>query len=159
MKIYLAGPMRGLELFNFPAFMKAAMSLRDQGHEVINPAERDIALGFNPAEPMDSPANAAVFDLGKAFEWDFNRIKTVDAIVLLQNWRSSKGVQAELVLAMALEKEIYYWSASEDSMVNTVLDEYTVEFGQSEETRKSLVKQMHVSEMGAGDDDSFENIM
>lgn len=138
MKIYLAGPMRGIELFNFRAFMGAALEMREQGHEVINPAERDMAIGFNPAEPIDSENNSEVFNLGEAFVWDFQAILKSDAIVLLPNWRSSKGVQAELVLAMALEKKIYYWNANEGSMVNTVLEEYTVEFGQSEETRKVL---------------------
>lgn len=143
MKIYLAGPMRGVELFNFPAFMKAAMSLREQGHVVINPAERDIAIGFNPAEEMDSEHNAKVFKLGEAFEWDFDQIKRSDAIVLLPNWRSSKGVQAELVLAMAMQKEIHYWLPEKEYLTATVLDEYTVEFGQkleSSEVENSLVR-------------------
>lgn len=41
MILYLAGPMRGIPEFNFPAFMSAAADLRAQGHIVFNPAERD----------------------------------------------------------------------------------------------------------------------
>ncbi len=40
-KVYLAGPMRGLPLFNFPAFADAAAKLRAQGYDVFSPAERD----------------------------------------------------------------------------------------------------------------------
>ena len=39
--IYVAGPMRGFENYNYPAFDRCARVLRDQGCDVINPAELD----------------------------------------------------------------------------------------------------------------------
>lgn len=42
MKIYLAGPMRGIPEFNFPAFHAMACRLRAEGNVVFNPAEKDI---------------------------------------------------------------------------------------------------------------------
>jgi hypothetical protein len=40
--VYLAGPMRGIPQFNFPAFMAAAKQLQKEGYHVFNPADRDI---------------------------------------------------------------------------------------------------------------------
>ena len=39
MRVYIAGPMSGIENSNFPAFHAAAAELRALGHEVVNPAE------------------------------------------------------------------------------------------------------------------------
>ena len=41
MRLYLAGPMSGKPQMNFPAFEKAAKSLRRRGHDVVSPAELD----------------------------------------------------------------------------------------------------------------------
>ena len=43
-KVYLAGPMRGIANFNFPAFDFAAHKLRNQGFYVFSPAERDRSI-------------------------------------------------------------------------------------------------------------------
>jgi len=128
MKIYLAGPMRNIPQFNFPAFMKAAMRLRDMGHFVFNPAERDLAEGFNSSLPLDHPDNLETFDLSKAFAWDFATIMKVDAIVLLPGWEASKGVQAELVLAKALLREVFLWDTANEDLVLIDIESYTVSF-------------------------------
>ncbi|KKM67683.1 hypothetical protein LCGC14_1468680 [marine sediment metagenome] len=127
--LYVAGPMRGLHLFNFPAFFAAAMKLRDWGYKVFNPAERDMAVGLDPSKPLDDPDNLAVFNLTKAFEWDFEAIRKADAIVLLPDWRESKGVQAELVLALALKREVFEWIDNSD-LVPLNIPGYSVEFNQ-----------------------------
>lgn len=41
MRVYLAGPMRGVPHFNFPAFHAAAAELRARGYVVFSPAEAD----------------------------------------------------------------------------------------------------------------------
>ena len=43
--IYIAGPMRGYEDGNFPAFDRQARVLEEQGWIVINPAEMDRQEG------------------------------------------------------------------------------------------------------------------
>ena len=47
MKIYLAGPMSYLPMFNYPAFDKAAARLRKAGHTVFNPADNDRDKGYS----------------------------------------------------------------------------------------------------------------
>lgn len=106
MKLYLAGPMRGYTLYNFPAFFSAAMLLRQQGHQVSNPAEKDMAVGLNPSERLDHADNA-YFSLEEAFKWDLHAIMRAEAIVLMPGWRESKGAQAELVLAVALQRKVF----------------------------------------------------
>ena len=49
--IYVAGPMRGYENYNFPAFDRCSRVLREQGWNVINPAELDKDAG----KPMSDP--------------------------------------------------------------------------------------------------------
>lgn len=115
MKIYLAGPMRGIAEFNFPAFHAAAEQLRTQGHEVFNPAERDnehhgtdISKG-NATGSMELAIKQHGFSLRDALGDDLAYIcGHADAIALLPNWENSKGVAAELATARALSlKEIY----------------------------------------------------
>lgn len=85
MKIYLAGPMRGIPDLNFPAFHAAAAQLRAVGHEV-----------FNPAELTDTELRETF-----AFEIDW-LIKNAEAVVLLSNWAQSKGARAEVAVAEAI---------------------------------------------------------
>lgn len=104
MKIYLAGPMRGLPEFNFPAFDAATDTLRAMGHEVFNPAERDRSSGFDVAG-MSGHENLAElgFSLREALAADTEYIsKSAEAIALLPGWERSSGVAAEVALANAL---------------------------------------------------------
>lgn len=114
MKIYLAGPMRGLPEFNFPAFMKAAEELRAQGHEVFNPAERDKEQhgDFEKGNINGDEVLAAAqhgFSLREALRDDTHWISMeAEGIALLPGWQNSKGAKAERALADALHLEIIY---------------------------------------------------
>lgn len=82
-RIYLSGPMTGLPAFNKPAFKAAAEALRDQGHDVVNPADFDLP-GATWAEYMRQDIAALV---------------TCDAIYLLPGWEHSKGARLEQHIA------------------------------------------------------------
>lgn len=115
MKIYIAGPMRGIAFFNFPAFNKAAAYLRERGHTVFNPAERDnerhgvdISSG-NTAGCELLAAKQHGFNLREALHDDLTFIcREADAIALLPGWEKSKGANAEYATAIALGLEIIH---------------------------------------------------
>ena len=109
MKLYLAGPMRGIENFNFHAFHEAASRLRAQGHEVFSPAERDIER-WGSAEAV--AADYAVDPLRVArecFAADTEWIcRHAEGIALLPGWEGSKGANAEVALADCLGLKVIY---------------------------------------------------
>lgn len=115
MKIYVAGPMRSIPEFNFPAFHAAAAKLRGFGHEVFNPAERDnerhgkdISQG-NVDGDETVAAQEHGFSLRDALADDTRFIcLEADAIALLPGWENSKGAKAELALAEALGHVVLY---------------------------------------------------
>ena len=109
-KIYVAGPMRGHPEFNFPAFIAATAKLRQQGWEVFNPAERDLAIGLDPTGMVGSDEELAAlnFDLRSALGDDTAWICAhADAIYLLDGWEHSTGAVAERALAEALGLRVY----------------------------------------------------
>ena len=107
MNIYLAGPMRGIPEFNFPAFFNAAAMLRAAGHSVFSPAERDHDThGEAVWKGMSGDLGEAVqkgFSLREALRDDTHYIcMEAHAIALLPGWEKSKGATAERALAVAL---------------------------------------------------------
>lgn len=116
MKIYLAGPMRGIPHFNFPEFHRVAAELRAKGHSVFNPAERDIerhgGVDISANNFTGSPAQAATehgFKLNEALRDDTAYIcMEADAICLLPGWENSPGAKTEHQLCAALGRKFFY---------------------------------------------------
>lgn len=121
MKIYIAGPMRGIPEFNFPAFKEASAILRAEGHEVFSPAEKDnekhgcdISAG-NTTGSEEEAEKKHGFSLRDALGMDLAWIcKEADAIALLPGWEASKGVRAELATANALDLQVTYLIARDE---------------------------------------------
>lgn len=96
-KIYLSGPMKGYPESNYPLFMQVAKKLRDEGHEVYNPAEYQH--------------NKDVFPIRKAFaEYCKYICEEATAIVMLPGHEKSVGASSELALARNFkDMEIIYY--------------------------------------------------
>lgn len=88
--IYIAGPMTGIEGYNYPAFNAAAALLREQGHTVVNPTEIN-AEHLEPLHPWDFYMRRNVAELVKC-----------NAIYLLEGWEKSKGARLEKEIAATL---------------------------------------------------------
>lgn len=103
-EFYIAGPMRGYPMFNFPAFLMAARVLQTRGFRTRSPAEKDIEAGFDPSRPIEEQG----FDMGAAFRWDFVACTECTGIILLPGWENSTGAKAERVVATLSQREVYY---------------------------------------------------
>lgn len=112
-RLYVAGPMRGIAAYNFPAFDEAAGELLLRGHEVFSPAQRDRAKGFDPiARGLDGNEDLADegFDLRDALNADLKWItKRANAVILLPGWTKSSGAGAEVMAARAIGIPAYEW--------------------------------------------------
>lgn len=85
--IYLSGAMRGIPDLNYPAFNKAAKTLRDRGLQVINPAE------------LSGPED----DTETAIREDFMCLAVhATAIAFIPGWHGSEGARAEYLMARTL---------------------------------------------------------
>jgi hypothetical protein len=92
MMLYLAGPMRGYALCNFPAFDYFAERLRNLGHDVWSPAEQDRSLGFDPKADD-------CLELWEYMLRDLPAVLRADAIALLPGWNYSEGATLEALVA------------------------------------------------------------
>lgn len=119
-KIYIAGPMRGHKLYNFPAFDAAEARLRRLGYDVVNPAALDRARGIHPEtfpEDWDWSNTPKGFDLKAVALECLRQVSECDGVYMLGGHLNSSGAVAEL----AFVKWIRVPSASElasDSMLS-----------------------------------------
>lgn len=106
MKLYIAGPMTGIDDWNYPAFFDTEAQLRALGHQVLNPATNDgdtleaaLAAAGSPERPNHPWAYYMRRDLPQVME--------VDGLCLLPGWQNSKGARLEVHVATALGLPLY----------------------------------------------------
>jgi hypothetical protein len=94
--------MRGIKLYNFPAFDRAERELKSRGRGVVNPAQIDRKAGFNPTSlPVGHdweqvPDELRLRDIIKR---DLLALVHCDCIYMIKGWGESKGALAELAVA------------------------------------------------------------
>lgn len=95
MIVYIAGPMTGIEHFNYPAFDAAEVALNERGLSTLNPVQSEMEN--TTGEPQ-------------AWDWYMRHalrmVTQADAICLLPGWQQSKGAQLEVTVAEALGLDI-----------------------------------------------------
>lgn len=112
-RIYCAGPMRGFEKFNFPAFDRNSDFLRNLGWDVISPADLDRQMGF------DENDDTVVFgeaEFHEAMLRDYEAILRCDAIAFIPGWEKSTGAALERSFANRLKLEMHRVDADNDYM-------------------------------------------
>ena len=109
--LYLAGKMRGLPDHGFQAFFEAALALRGAGHVIHNPAEHDMAMGFNPYQSVEEQG----FDLEQAFGLDVRLIMQSQGVVLLPGWEDSSGSKFERAVCAFTGKKVFLYDEKEEN--------------------------------------------
>lgn len=106
-KVYIAGPMRGIPVWNFQAFDSARDRLLKLGYEVISPADIDRQeWGGDPLtnrellQRLESEVAAwGLEEIREVARRDLLAILECDALALLPGWEMSTGSRAEYFLA------------------------------------------------------------
>jgi hypothetical protein len=96
MTYYIAGPMRGYPNNNLEAFEAARNAL--------------VARGFDAVTPVDvcgSHAGDHVIERCLAADMEFIVQKGTEGIIVLPGWQRSKGTNAEVAAAIAVDKPVH----------------------------------------------------
>ena len=111
LNLYIAGPMRGIPLYNFPAFFQCAATLRGLGHIVMNPAEADMAMGLNPGLPLDHE-DQIKWNQDEVLRKDIYLVMRQDGIVMLPGSLESTGANIERAVAMMTGVPVYHYDGA-----------------------------------------------
>lgn len=108
---YLAGPMRGYDEFNFPAFRAHAAQLRAGGFEIVSPAEKDEKDGFDwsGSKGTEEELAEAAFDISKTLSDDILLIANPRClgVIAMERWEDSSGAKVEVAFAFATGRKVY----------------------------------------------------
>ena len=89
-KLYLAGPMSGIQECNYPAFARNARFLREAGYEVVNPADSQL----HAAHYVDF------------LREDLRNMLDCEGVAVLPEWEFSAGARNEVMVAGLLRMPV-----------------------------------------------------
>lgn len=114
---YIAGPMTWRPQFNFPLFDRVAREMREAGYTVISPAELDdpavrvVALESADGDP-DPYQRATRSTWADYLSRDVKIItEQVTGIVLLPEWRISRGARLEAFVGLLAQHKFAKWDS------------------------------------------------
>lgn len=90
MKVFISGPMSGIEDYNRPAFLEAEKRLIEAGYSVFNPAWLLVDESWTRDDLMTI---------------DVAALSRCDAIYQLPGWEESRGARVEYAHALYTEKK------------------------------------------------------
>ncbi len=96
MRVYLSGPMTGYPEHNFPLSALVRSQLRDEGFEVLCPAEAGVVEGWSWEQYLRR---------------DLRMVLDADAVIVLPGWEESRGAVLETDVARQLAMPIVPLSA------------------------------------------------
>ena len=100
-RVYIAGPMRGHDDLNWPAFDTESGRWAARGWRVSNPARHDRQIGIHPGKMLNDAL------LQTARRWNAQRVLAAQVLALLPGWEQSNGTQMELALAKAADVPVF----------------------------------------------------
>lgn len=104
---YLGGPMSGLPQYNFPRFKEVASILRNNGYNIISPAELDDAESEELA--LASTDGSLDPNYGSYLSRDLIIVSLPECVggIFLEGWHNSRGARAESWVLQFLERQLF----------------------------------------------------
>ena len=94
-KVYISGPMSGIEDYNFPAFQAAHRKILDFGDTPINPHDIGKYAEQHPGfKQMTEQEQYNIY-----MRYDISCMMLCDLVVLLPGWENSRGAMLEKSIA------------------------------------------------------------
>jgi len=119
-KWYLAGPMRGYEKYNFPAFEAAAKHLRELGYDIVSPHELDSKEIREEALRSETGLIGESGKIGGETAGEILArdvrilIDDLNGIIFLPGWERSTGARLEAFVGLLHNYPFFEYRANEE---------------------------------------------